>query len=697
VLVGGDSAYTSDADATTDHPDATVLHAAPIVATDTDADPNTVAEGAAAGTEVQITAQSIDAGGGSVTYSLVGANSDAFAIDANTGVVTVADGSLIDYENSGSDHQLQITVEAKNSVGGTTDTTFTIDVTDVAPALVSSSSVGPVAEGDTAAHSLVAPGSDTSGVSYQIIANADGALFDIDANGNLTFKNPPDFEHPLDSDGDNVYRVNVLAFDNGHFVTQSYDIGVTDVAMSALTEVGGDHDGTVLEDSTAGTAVGVQVTATDGSGTPVYSIVSDSSNGGFQIDANGKVTVADGSKLDFETSDTETIVVRAQSGLTDIEDKTITIDIGDRQGSNINGGNGGDTIDGQNGPNGPQDASNLATAEGDTIHGNGGNDTIDGLAGDDTITGDAGNDTLDGSAGDDDLTGGAGKDIVRGGDDDDTIHVKGTDDVSDVIDGGNGTDTIAVDGSGNVTLVAVNDGAALVTDIGVHNVESWTGNGAGLLGTSAANVFDFSGIAATGLSFIDGGSGNDTITAGNGADYDLRGGVGNDTLTGGNGDDTITGGKGADTLDGGTGVNTVSYAGSVAVTVNLATMSAMGGDATGDTLVNFQNVIGSSKNDTLTGDANANELTGGAGVDTISGGAGDDIIHVSGTGDASDSINGGADDDTLQVDGAGNVTLAGFNGAAWDIETFVGNDAALLGTNVANTFDFTGVDVRHVL
>src|SRR4029079_2417150 len=47
-----------------------------------------VAEGAAAGTTVY-TAAAGDAAGGTITYSLAGADAGAFAIDPNTGVVTI--------------------------------------------------------------------------------------------------------------------------------------------------------------------------------------------------------------------------------------------------------------------------------------------------------------------------------------------------------------------------------------------------------------------------------------------------------------------------------------------------------------------------------------------------------------------------------------------------------------------------------
>ena len=45
-----------------------------------------------------------------------------------------------------------------------------------------------------------------------------------------------------------------------------------------------------------------------------------------------------------------------------------------------------------------------------------------------------------------------------------------------------------------------------------------------------------------------------------------------------------------------------------------------------DTLIGIERLIGSSSNDTLTGDGLANRIDGGAGDDTIDGGAGNDIL-----------------------------------------------------------------------
>src|SRR6202021_1368448 len=76
-----------------------VTDVAPTTPTDSDNGTNTVAEGAANGTQVGITASSSDVNGPAVTYSLTGDTSGGgFTIDGSTGVVTVADATKINYE-----------------------------------------------------------------------------------------------------------------------------------------------------------------------------------------------------------------------------------------------------------------------------------------------------------------------------------------------------------------------------------------------------------------------------------------------------------------------------------------------------------------------------------------------------------------------------------------------------------------------
>jgi hypothetical protein len=71
----------------------------PVLLSDANAAANTVAENAANGTVVGITALGTDADQGTtVTYSLSNDAGGRFAINAATGVITVANGTLLDAE-----------------------------------------------------------------------------------------------------------------------------------------------------------------------------------------------------------------------------------------------------------------------------------------------------------------------------------------------------------------------------------------------------------------------------------------------------------------------------------------------------------------------------------------------------------------------------------------------------------------------
>jgi Ca2+-binding RTX toxin-like protein len=160
----------------------------------------------------------------------------------------------------------------------------------------------------------------------------------------------------------------------------------------------------------------------------------------------------------------------------------------------------------------------------------------------------------------------------------------------------------------------------------------------------------------------------------------------NDIINGLGGSDTLQGLGGSDTLDGGAGTDTATYAASVAgVSVSLATGSGGGGDAQGDTLINFENLTGSNFNDVLEGNGGNNVLAGGAGIDTVSyehaasgvtvslainsaqntGGAGtDDLLSFENlTGSAFGDVLTGSSGANVLSGLAGNDTLNGGDGA----------------------------------
>lgn len=222
----------------------------------------------------------------------------------------------------------------------------------------------------------------------------------------------------------------------------------------------------------------------------------------------------------------------------------------------------------------------------------------------------------------------------------------------------------------------------MATINGTNNNDTLSGGGQDDLinGLDGNDVLD----GGNGNDTINGDAGNDQLFGGGGTDT-LNGSTGNDSLYGGSSsdflsggadNDLLNGGSSGDTLSGGDGIDTVDYAGSNAgVSVNLLNNAVSGGHAASDVISGFENIAGSSFNDTLTGDNSANALFGGALNDTLAGNDGADSLF-GGTG--TDSLSGGTGNDSLSGDEE-NDTL---NGDSGDDSLFggAGNDSLSGGT-----------------
>ncbi|NTS66788.1 M10 family metallopeptidase C-terminal domain-containing protein, partial [Sphingomonas sp. HHU CXW] len=103
-----------------------------------------------------------------------------------------------------------------------------------------------------------------------------------------------------------------------------------------------------------------------------------------------------------------------------------------------------------------------------------------------------------------------------------------------------------------------------------------------------------------------------------------------ENVKGGAGDDVFVGNMANNVLDGGAGSDTVVFTnpGGVSVTLNETGADVIvNHDGETDTLRSIENIVGTSGNDTLTGNGLDNLLTGGTGgADTLSGGAGNDRL-----------------------------------------------------------------------
>ena len=78
------------------------------------------------------------------------------------------------------------------------------------------------------------PEDTTADINRWSVTGRDGGDFTINEGGELTFRNPPDFERPADANRDNEYEVTVRASDGRHYGT--YDVTVTVEAVNEAPE-----------------------------------------------------------------------------------------------------------------------------------------------------------------------------------------------------------------------------------------------------------------------------------------------------------------------------------------------------------------------------------------------------------------------------------------------------------------------------
>ncbi|MDX1400619.1 MAG: cadherin domain-containing protein [Kiloniellales bacterium] len=191
---------------------------------------SSVAENSAAGAVVgTLSATAPD--GGPVTFGLQNDPSGFFEVVGNE--LRVASGAAFDFETAQSH---DVILRVTDSAGNSFDQTLTIAVTninDVAPSITSAATQSATENITVPVLTVTAVDPDTVGgpVMFAITGNgADDALFTIDSDtGDLSFRNAPDFETPLDANSDNTYEVEVTASDGTNSSPpQTISVTVTD-------------------------------------------------------------------------------------------------------------------------------------------------------------------------------------------------------------------------------------------------------------------------------------------------------------------------------------------------------------------------------------------------------------------------------------------------------------------------------------
>jgi Ca2+-binding RTX toxin-like protein len=320
--------------------------------------------------------------------------------------------------------------------------------------------------------------------------------------------------------------------------------------------------------------------------------------------------------------------------------------------------------------------------------------------------------TFNAGAGADLLTGTSGADTILDGDGDDVFRFGGTGLGTDTINGGLGYDSLVATANGTVIGVGALSGIEAISGGGFTGVS--------LAGSTVADLWDFSGVALSGIGLIDGGSGNDNITGTGEADV-LQGSAGDDILNGGAGDDTFlytAAANGLDTVSGGLGydvlkataagavIGLASFSGLEAITANGFASVSVGGTTVADvldfsavTLTGIVKIDGAAGNDTITGSAGDDIIYGGFGLDTIYAGGGNDtigVVAIEAGQNADFLVDGGSGFDTVVAVQTGGIYMLGFTG----IEAFSNNGFAnvyICGwTNGAETFDFSNATLTGI-
>jgi c-di-GMP-related signal transduction protein len=397
--------------------------------TDSNAAANSVAENAANGTKVGITAFADDPDAGdNVSYTLTDDAGGRFAVNSLTGEVTVANGALLDFDTKSSH---DVTVKATSS-GGDSTKTFTITLTDVneGPGAITdaNAAANTVAEnavlgavvGITAFADDPDAGDD---VTYSLVDNA-GGRFAIDSNtGEVTVANGL----LLDFEVDNSHNITVRASSPGGTKDQLFTIAVADVSDENIT-------GNAGANSFTGGAGNDTMSGLDNNDTLIGGGGDDSLVGGSDDDVlngdAGNDTLIGGAGDDFldggeDLGDADTADYRNAGGVTVSLSENFAFPDGD---------GGQDTLAG---------IENVQGSDfGDSITGDGFKNVLLGFLGDDFLAGGGDDDWLVGAEGSDTLVGGAGADTLTGSSGSDLL------DYDDIADAGD-TSTDFEIGAGN--------------------------------------------------------------------------------------------------------------------------------------------------------------------------------------------------------------------------------------------------------
>ena len=305
-----------------------------------------VSEAATAGTAIAILlADDIDST--TITWSIEDGNVDpdgdgnaAFAIDPNTGELTVNDADDLDFE--GENNAFELLIQATDEEGASDQEIFTVTVTDAndPPVIDPDQDLTFEVREDAAVGEIVGTVSATdpdmgdtltwSIVGGNLDPDQDGTpVFSIDENGQIAIADADD----LDFETTSTYTLEVEVSDGELTDQTTVTIGLINVNEPPVIPVG--QILTVPENSANGTVIGTVQANDPENNITTWAItegnVDEDGDGTtpFAIDGTGTIRVTDGDELDFESTSSYGIEVTVIDEFGDTTTELVQINLTD--------------------------------------------------------------------------------------------------------------------------------------------------------------------------------------------------------------------------------------------------------------------------------------------------------------------------------------------------------------------------------
>ncbi len=236
------------------------------------------------------------------TWSLSGSDSGDFDLSASGELSFKEAPNFESPADSGRNNEYNVNIRANDgSLTGSLAVTVTVSDVNEAPTISGDAALS-YAENTATTRVLdryTATDPERSSLTWSV-GGTDAGDFNIDASGNLTFAEIPDYEAPADSDDDNVYNIQVVATDDGNLgdgttsqqgaQSASFDVAVTVTPVNEPPTVTGDTDIT-LDENTRTFSRTYTASDPEGAASTFTWSVSGTDGGDFNIDRNtGELT-----------------------------------------------------------------------------------------------------------------------------------------------------------------------------------------------------------------------------------------------------------------------------------------------------------------------------------------------------------------------------------------------------------------------